>query len=177
MAPELLEDQTFTEKSDVYSYAIVLWEIYDRGIPWSGLMPAQIISKVIVKHARPPVPKGMPANLRTLMCRCWAHKPDKRPTFAEVVKEVAVPTPRRPSSSSFAATAAPGLARDETPSGQGPTRSLGSGVLDRLRGVFTPSREAAADAPPPPPPPPPGATVSAGESVDVMELSIDGVDC
>ena len=53
MAPELFEDNTFTEKSDVYSYAVVLWEIYDRGIPWSGLMPAQIISKVIVKHARP----------------------------------------------------------------------------------------------------------------------------
>merc|ERR1719271_1088958 len=37
MAPELLDENVFTEKSDVYSYAIVLWEIYDRGIPWAGL--------------------------------------------------------------------------------------------------------------------------------------------
>ena len=36
MAPELLDENTFTEKSDVYSYAIVLWEIYDRGIPLSA---------------------------------------------------------------------------------------------------------------------------------------------
>ena len=57
----------------------MLWEIYDKGIPWSGLMPAQIISKVIVKHARPPVPKGMPANLRTLMCYCWAQNPTSSP--------------------------------------------------------------------------------------------------
>ena len=45
MAPELLEDNLFDEKSDVYSYGILLWEIYDRGIPWRGLQPMQIMRK------------------------------------------------------------------------------------------------------------------------------------
>ena len=143
MAPEMLEEQTFTEKSDVYSFAIVLWEIWSRRSPWATDPPAIVISRVVLKRARPPVPK-MPTDLRELMCRCWAHKPDDRPTFSEIATLLGETTPRSPSAP-FAA--APGLDR-ETPSGQGPTRSLGSGVLDKLRGIFS-SRAA--------PPPPPGA--------------------
>ena len=43
MAPELLEDNVFDEKSDVYSYAMVLWEIWNKGLPWHGLQPMQIM--------------------------------------------------------------------------------------------------------------------------------------
>ena len=42
MAPELLEDNIFTEKSDVYSYAIVCWEVLTQGRPFPGLKPSQI---------------------------------------------------------------------------------------------------------------------------------------
>ncbi len=92
MAPELLDANTFTEKSDVYSYAVVLWEIHDRGIPWRGLDMMQIMRKVVDKGERPPVPAGMPADLRDLMCRCWADKAADRPTFSEIATLLA---PRR----------------------------------------------------------------------------------
>ena len=69
MAPELFEDNTFTEKSDVYSYAVVLWEIYDRGIPWAGLKPQQILYKLI-KEQRLDVPKAMPRD--QFHGRAWA---------------------------------------------------------------------------------------------------------
>jgi serine/threonine protein kinase len=150
MAPEFLDENPFSEASDVYSFAIVMWEIWSRQIPWGGLQPMVIMRKVVDKGERPPVPAGMPAELRDLMCRCWADKADDRPTFSEIATLLEGVTP--PSSSApFAA--APGL--DETLSGQGQTRSLGSDA-------FTPSREALAnnaDAPPPPP----GSTISAGE--------------
>ena len=94
MAPELLDDNTFTEKSDVYSYAIVLWEIWDRGVPWRGLKPVQITRQVVDKHQRPPVPPAMPAELRKLMVRAWAHKPGARPSFREIAAAVRVSTPR-----------------------------------------------------------------------------------
>ena len=84
MAPELLEDNVFTEKGDVYSFAIVLWEIWDGGIPWAGLKPPQIIRKVIDKRERPAVPEGMPDDLREVMCRSWAHEPAARPTFHDL---------------------------------------------------------------------------------------------
>ena len=91
---ELLEDNTFTEKSDVYSYAIVLWEIWDRGVPWRGLKPVQITRQVVDKHQRPPVPPAMPAELRKLMVRAWAHQPGARPSFKEIAAAVRVSTPR-----------------------------------------------------------------------------------
>ena len=95
MAPELLEDNTFTEKSDVYSYAIVLWEIWSRQVPWSDLRPMQIMRKVVDKRERPPVPAGMPAGLRELMVRSWAHQPADRPDFAEIEAQLKASTPRR----------------------------------------------------------------------------------
>ena len=95
MAPELLDENTFTEKSDVYSYAIVLWEIYDRGIPGAGLKPMQIMRKVVDKRERPPVPAGIPAELRELMVRSWAHQPADRPDFAEIEAQLKASTPRR----------------------------------------------------------------------------------
>ena len=88
MAPELLDENTFTEKSDVYSYAVVLWEIYDRGIPWAGLKPMQIMRQVVDKHARPDIPKTMPNDRRELMRRAWADEPDARPTFATIKAEL-----------------------------------------------------------------------------------------
>ena len=94
MAPELLDENTFTEKSDVYSYAIVLWEIYDRGIPWAGLKPMQIMRQVVDKRARPAIPKTMPDDVRELMQRAWAAEPDARPSFADICKQLKATTPK-----------------------------------------------------------------------------------
>ena len=88
MAPELLEDNLFDEKSDVYSFAIVMWEIWDGGVPWHGLKPVQITRKVVDKRERPPPPEGAPTDLVALMQRCWDHEPDARPTFAAIKAEI-----------------------------------------------------------------------------------------
>ena len=81
MAPELLESNTFTEKTDVYAMAVVIWEVLDGGRPFAGMNAIQIGMQVMVKRARPPAPEGAPADLVALMERCWAHDPDARPTF------------------------------------------------------------------------------------------------
>ena len=96
MAPELLKDNVFTEKSDVYSYAMVLWELFDGGVPWAGHKPLQISFKVVFEHARPPVPPAMPGHLATVMGRAWANDAATRPTFADIVRHVRAATPRRP---------------------------------------------------------------------------------
>ena len=149
MAPELFEDNTFTEKSDVYSYAVVLWEIYDRGIPWAGLKPQQILYKLI-KEQRLDVPKSMPRDLSSLMERAWAQDPDARPSFADICKELQATTPRRPSSISRPWSASSPTAGDAPPpasvaSGQGSSRSLASSVMNMFRAAQ--SDEAAAKSP------------------------------
>jgi len=88
MAPELLKDNVFTEKSDVYSYAMVLWELFDGGVPWAGHKPLQISFKVVFEHARPPVPPAMPEHLATVLRRAWANDAATRPTFTDIVRHV-----------------------------------------------------------------------------------------
>ena len=152
MAPELFEDNTFTEKSDVYSYAVVLWEIYDRGIPWAGLKPQQILYKLI-KEQRLDVPKSMPRDLSSLMERAWAQDPDARPSFADICKELQATTPRRPSSISRPWSASSPTAGDAPPpasvaSGQGSSRSLASSVMNMFRAAQSDEAAAKSDAQP-----------------------------
>jgi len=84
MAPELLQSNIFTEKTDVYAYAVVVWEVLTGAVPWQGLNPMQVGMQILMQQARPPVPDGAPADLTALMQRCWAQEPDARPSFAEV---------------------------------------------------------------------------------------------
>jgi hypothetical protein len=89
MAPEMLEDNEFSEKADVYSFAVTVWEVLTGERPFAGLKPAQVIMKVCMKGHRPPVPEktGLPAIVE-VMQQCWSPAPDDRPTFAEAVASI-----------------------------------------------------------------------------------------
>ena len=96
MAPELLDSNTFTEETDVYAYALVIWEVLTGDIPWRGLNPVQVAMQILTKQARPAVPEGAPADLVALMQRCWAHEPDARPKFAAIKAELLGSGPETP---------------------------------------------------------------------------------
>ncbi|KAJ8599661.1 hypothetical protein CTAYLR_005408 [Chrysophaeum taylorii] len=88
MAPEWFEER-FTEKADVYSYAITLYEIVSRARPWPSLTPVEIARAVVQRNERPdikPLSEGGPdlAPLVALLQRCWAQHPDDRPSFADI---------------------------------------------------------------------------------------------
>ncbi|KAJ8611481.1 hypothetical protein CTAYLR_005149 [Chrysophaeum taylorii] len=87
MAPELLDEtQMFTEKSDVYSYGMVLYEITTtRTHPWAGFKAGQIARRVVDKDMRPAVSKDADAHLVTIVQHCWKQDPNERPSFADVV--------------------------------------------------------------------------------------------
>lgn len=74
MAPECLKSEDYTTKADVYSYAIVLWEIICREPPFKNLKPHEILHNVVTKGARPDmasVPSDCPKELVTIMTKCW----------------------------------------------------------------------------------------------------------
>ncbi|KAF4674347.1 protein kinase kinase kinase [Perkinsus chesapeaki] len=82
MAPEVLNGEKYDEKVDSYSYAIVMYEILCRLIPFedTGLQPLQI-AMAVSKGQRPDTsraPRGCPAPLIALMERCWTAKPADR---------------------------------------------------------------------------------------------------
>jgi serine/threonine protein kinase len=69
IAPEVITNTRFSKESDVYAYAIVLWEVYTRKEVYERLSAAQIISKVAYEQLRPPIPLNCPWN--KLMIACW----------------------------------------------------------------------------------------------------------
>lgn len=46
MAPEVLRDEPSNEKSDLYSFGVILWELATLQQPWGNLNPAQVYTKL-----------------------------------------------------------------------------------------------------------------------------------
>ncbi|XP_026170295.1 receptor-interacting serine/threonine-protein kinase 1 [Mastacembelus armatus] len=88
MAPEHLEsiNTASTEKSDVYSFAIVVWVILTRQEPYANARSEEQVCQCVRNGDRPAedlIPKDTPAEIIQLMKRCWSHNPHERPTFKE----------------------------------------------------------------------------------------------
>jgi serine/threonine protein kinase len=84
MAPELLQDGLYDGKVDVYSYAMVLFEMLTGCTPFADKTLFQIEHMVVYQGLRPPLPSHTPSGLRDLITRCWDTDPQKRPSFDEV---------------------------------------------------------------------------------------------
>ena len=79
----------YTEKADVFSFGIILWEIATRQPPHYGIDGQAVSEKVVNEGLRPKITeKEAPGPFLNLMKRCWADDPDKRPFFGEIIKEL-----------------------------------------------------------------------------------------
>ncbi len=96
MAPEVISSQIYSEKADVYSFGINLWEIYTRSTPFDGLQPLQVALAVSTQNKRPPVPADMPPWYSHLMVSCWHQNAASRPSFAEIIRILKVAGPPPP---------------------------------------------------------------------------------
>ncbi|XP_062202519.1 uncharacterized protein LOC133904894 [Phragmites australis] len=86
MAPELLNGSSsrVSEKVDVFSFGIVLWEILTGEEPYANMHCGAIIGGIVNNTLRPPIPENCDPEWRKLMERCWSANPDARPSFTEV---------------------------------------------------------------------------------------------
>ncbi|CAD5187328.1 unnamed protein product [Musa acuminata subsp. malaccensis] len=87
MAPEVINHQHYDNKADVFSFAIVLWELATSRVPYDNMTPLQAALGVR-QGLRPDIPKDMHPTLAALMQRCWDEIPSKRPSFEEITQEL-----------------------------------------------------------------------------------------
>jgi len=88
-APETLEHASMlTPASHVYSFAIILWQLFARRPVYGGQWDGRTLRAVAHDALRPKVPSSMPAPLVTLLTQCWSEKPQQRPTFHEILQRL-----------------------------------------------------------------------------------------
>lgn len=87
MPPELITQGILTKAGDVYSFGVILWEIYVGRRAWEGLQPGAVLKKV-ASHELLEFPLQTPHRLKLLGERCMAPDPAERPSFREVLTEV-----------------------------------------------------------------------------------------
>ncbi|KAK6031538.1 hypothetical protein OSTOST_02309 [Ostertagia ostertagi] len=95
LAPEVVLTRVYTMQSDVYSYGILLWEIFNNGeTPYKGIGNKEIRLKrkictmlqVANPKYRPRVDDSLPVLARRVMKACWRGNPKKRPKMTQVAR-------------------------------------------------------------------------------------------
>ncbi|KAK6644096.1 hypothetical protein RUM43_000362 [Polyplax serrata] len=83
-APEALRQGLFSNKSDMWSFGILLWEIYSFGrVPYPRIPQADVV-KHVEKGYKMEAPEGCPQEVYEIMRQTWDLQPEKRPSFKEV---------------------------------------------------------------------------------------------
>ncbi|MCO5581836.1 hypothetical protein L7F22_035725 [Adiantum nelumboides] len=84
MAPEVLRNEPSNEKSDVFSFGVILWELATEQVPWTNLNPMQVVGAVGFMDQRLTVPEAVDFNWASLVKDCWIGDPKLRPSFQEI---------------------------------------------------------------------------------------------
>lgn len=90
MAPELLNGSSsrVSEKVDVFSFGISMWEILTGEEPYANMHCGAIIGGIVKNTLRPPIPERCDSEWRNLMEQCWSPDPEIRPSFTEITNRL-----------------------------------------------------------------------------------------
>ncbi|PIN05482.1 Non-specific serine/threonine protein kinase [Handroanthus impetiginosus] len=84
MAPELIRNEPFTEKCDIFSLGVIMWELCTLNRPWDGTPPERVVYAVAHEGSRLEIPEG---PLGRLIADCWAE-PHERPSCEQILSRL-----------------------------------------------------------------------------------------
>uniref|UniRef100_A0A8C5G8B0 receptor protein-tyrosine kinase n=1 Tax=Gouania willdenowi TaxID=441366 RepID=A0A8C5G8B0_GOUWI len=89
MAPETIFDRVYTTQSDVWSFGVLLWEIFSLGAsPYPGVCIDETFCRRLKEGTRMRPPEYATTEIYQTMLDCWLDRPTDRPTFAELVEHL-----------------------------------------------------------------------------------------
>ncbi|XP_059162133.1 LOW QUALITY PROTEIN: mitogen-activated protein kinase kinase kinase 13-like [Physella acuta] len=90
MAPEVIRSEMCSEKVDIWSYGVVLWELLTAEVPYTDVNSSAIIWGVGSNCLHLPVPSTCPEGFKLLMRQCWSAKPRNRPSFRQILMHLEI---------------------------------------------------------------------------------------
>ncbi|MED6264394.1 hypothetical protein CHARACLAT_014479 [Characodon lateralis] len=89
MAPEAIFDKIYTTQSDVWSFGVLMWEIFSLGAsPYPGVQIDEEFCCRLKEGTRMRAPDYAPSEIYQTMLDCWQGEPQQRPTFTELVERL-----------------------------------------------------------------------------------------
>ncbi|KAK8307237.1 hypothetical protein V6Z12_D03G180900 [Gossypium hirsutum] len=88
MAPEVLRNEPSNEKSDVFSFGVILWELMTVSIPWNNLNSLQVVGVVGFMDRRLELPEGLDPQIESIIRDCWQSNPENRPSFEDIINRM-----------------------------------------------------------------------------------------
>ncbi|KAM4692877.1 inactive tyrosine-protein kinase 7 [Discoglossus pictus] len=86
MPPEAIQDDDFSTKSDVWSFGVLMWEVFTHGeLPYAAMPDDEVLAGLQKDSLKLPAPEGCSSRFYKLMQRCWSPSPKDRPSFSEIV--------------------------------------------------------------------------------------------
>ncbi|CAF4321720.1 unnamed protein product, partial [Adineta steineri] len=82
-----------SEKIDVWSFGIVVWEILTCAVPYNNIDPTAVMWGVGKGSLTLPVPTSAPEGFKLLMTKCWNQQSSDRPSFSEIIKHLDISEP------------------------------------------------------------------------------------
>ncbi|XP_062519256.1 dual specificity protein kinase shkA-like [Corticium candelabrum] len=87
-APELILREPYDTAVDVYSFGIVLWEIWTRQLPFGQYRYHYQVSDAVIDKERPVIPRDCPQPFAIIMKNCWSPRPSDRLSFGQVISQL-----------------------------------------------------------------------------------------
>ena len=87
MAPEVALKRPYSEKVDVYSFGILVWQMARDKIPFKGLNKEEFMRNIVAGGQRPKLDKSWPVGFSSLLQKCWNTDASQRPSFSRLVSD------------------------------------------------------------------------------------------